>query len=141
MEKKSIFSTFLSWLQTTEMFARPLKQLPGQWQLFEYFFDSKDELLNIKKEDLENNNQSLKIEINENNQFLFLSNLPVSLFQNIEKGEWSVTQNFITFLHPKNFRNNIEFQFAFEKGNLKILKKDGFGKIEFFGFFRKLNSD
>lgn len=141
MEIKTVFSAFSSWLQTTEMFARPAKQLPGQWQLFEYFVDSKDELLNFKQEYLKENNRSLKIEIFENNQFLFQSNLPISIFQNLEKGEWSMSKNYITFIHPDNFRNNIEFQFAFEKGNMKLLKKDGFGKIEFFGFFRKLNID
>lgn len=138
MEKKTVFSTLLSWLQSTEMFARPSKQLPGKWQLYEYFIDAKDELLNFKADGLKENNQSLDIEIDEENQFFFKSNLPISMFQNIEKGEWSISKNFITFIHPENFRNNIEFQFAFEKGNLKLLKKDGFGKIEFFGFFKKV---
>lgn len=138
MEKKTVFSTLLSWLQSTEMFARPSKQLPGKWQLYEYFIDAKDELLNFKADGLKENNQSLDIEIDEENQFFFKSNLPISMFQNIEKGEWSISKNFITFIHTENFRNNIEFQFAFEKGNLKLLKKDGFGKIEFFGFFKKV---
>jgi hypothetical protein len=43
---------------------------------------------------------------------------------NLESGEWSVSKNFITLIHPGDFRNNLEFQFAVEKGDLKFLKKD-----------------
>jgi hypothetical protein len=32
----------------------------------------------------------------------------------------------------------MEYQFAVEKGNLRLLKKDFTGKIELFGFFRKV---
>ncbi len=137
MEKKTVFSTLMNWLRSTEMFARPSKLLPGKWQLFEYYMDSEDELLNFKAEVLKANSQSLQIEIEETNQFLFRVNLPVPIFQNIEKGEWSISKNFVSFIDSTDFRNTIELQFAFEKGNLKLLKKDGFGKIEFFGFFRK----
>jgi len=140
MEKKTVFSAFLSWLGSSEMFARPVKRLPGKWLLFEYYIDSRDGLLNFKEDMLKEHNQQLEIHLDETNKLVVQSNLPVSLFQEITKGEWGVVKNFITFIHPDDYRKNVEFQFAFEKNNLKLLKKDGFGKIEFFGFFKKVQA-
>ena len=138
MEKNAVFSNFMNWLGTTEIFARPSKQLPGKWQLFEYYVDSDKELLNFKEESLKENKMVMKIEFSENGEFVRDSNLPITILQNIEDGEWSISKNFVSLIHQTNFRNNIEFQFAFEKGNLKLLKKDKLGKIIFFGFFKRL---
>ena len=139
MEKKSVFSVFRNWLGATEMFARPSKRLPGKWQLFEYFFDSETELINMKEQELKAENQYLKFEFEEE-YYKLKSNLSIQLIQNIENGNWSFTKNFITLIQPEDFRKNIEFQFAIDKGVLKLLRKDAFGKIEFFGFFRKVDS-
>lgn len=140
MTIKTFFLKFVDWLKSPEVFGSISKKIPGKWLLFEYYIDSKDELLNFTEEDLKEHNQSLHIEILSDESFYWTCNLPVSLFQNIESGKWSRAKNYITFIQPDNFRDNVEFQFAFEKGNLKLLKKDAFGKIEFFGFFKKLNS-
>jgi len=136
MEKKTGFSTFINWLGTTEMFARPSKRLPGRWQLFEFYVDTEDKLQNYKEKSLSDNKMSLNLEFKEDGKFSRESNLPVAVIQNIEAGEWSVEKNFVTLIDPGNFRNNVEFQFAFEKDTLKLLKKDKLGKIEFFGFFK-----
>lgn len=137
MEKKSVFSVFRNWLSTTEMFARPAKKLPGKWQLSEYFFDSDTELVNIKEQQLKAETQFLEFEFEEE-IFKLKSNLSIQLIQNIENGNWGITKNFITLIYPGDFRKNVEFQFAIEKGILKLLRKDALGKIEFFGFFRKI---
>jgi len=136
MEKKTGLSTFINWLVTTEMFARPSKRLPGKWQLFEFYVDVEEELQNYKEKSLTENKMSLNLEFKEDGKFSRESNLPVAVIQNIEAGEWSVAKNFVTLIDPDNFRNNVEFQFAFEKDTLKLLKKDELGKIEFFGFFK-----
>ena len=62
MEKNSVFSRFIKWLGTTEMFARPSKQLPGKWQLFEYYFDSEKDLNHITEPQLKKLNESWEIE-------------------------------------------------------------------------------
>ena len=139
MELKSVFITIFQWLKTTEMFARPSKQLPGKWQLFEYYFDSEKELNHITEQELNAVNERWIIEFKEEENYIQESKLPVSLISNIENGSWSISKNYITLIHPENFRNNIEFQFAIDKGILKLLKKDAFGKIEFFGFFKNSN--
>ena len=54
MEKKTGISAIMNWLGTTEMFARPSKQLPGKWQLFEYYVDTDEKLLNFNEELLKN---------------------------------------------------------------------------------------
>lgn len=141
MEKKTILHTFLNWLKTTEMFARPAKQLPGEWQLFEYYIEREKELEHITEESLKLKEQQWDIKFTEDQEYFHRSNLSVSLIASIENGSWSISKNFITLIDPQNFRNNIEFQFAIEKGNLRLLKKDAFGKIEFFGFFRKMESN
>ena len=139
MEKKTGFSTFIKWLGRTEMFARPSKRLPGKWQLIEFYVDAEEKLQNFKEASLKKNKMSLNLEFRDDGKFSRESNLPVTVFQNIEVGEWSVAKNFVTLIDPDNFRNNAEFQFAFEKETLKLLKKDKLGKIEFFGFFKQLD--
>ncbi|NOR75224.1 MAG: hypothetical protein GQ525_08690 [Draconibacterium sp.] len=139
MNKTLIIAKINSFLQSTEMFARPSKQLPGKWQLFEYYIDEVKELKHVNSEMLTSGKQNWDIEFTENGKYTHSCNLPISLILEIENGSWSTSKNFITLNHPSNFRKNVEFQFAFEKDNLKLLKKDTFGKIEFFGFFRKLN--
>lgn len=137
MKKITAFTNFLNWIKTTEMFARPSKQLPGKWNLFEYYIEKEGDLIHIKEEQLKAENLQWQIDFLEDEKFKHNSNLNVSLLSNIEDGTWSVSKNFITLIHPQDFRNNVEFQFAIEKGDLKLLKKDELGKIEFFGFFRK----
>lgn len=138
MEKRKVLSSFLTWLGTTEMFNRPSKSLPGKWQLFEYYIEPDDELLHFKENQLSENKHTLNIEFQEE-VYLKESNIGIDFIDNMENGHWSVSKNFLTFIHPQDFRKNVEFQFAFEKQILKLLRKDAFGKIEFFGFFKSVS--
>ncbi|WP_340111124.1 DUF5004 domain-containing protein [Maribellus mangrovi] len=137
MVPASLFSKFVNWLKSPEGFGSVSKSIPGEWQLYEYYVDLKEDLINLKEADLKNNKESLKIEFSDDEQFEVEAQLPLSVFKEVEKGTWSIHRNFITFIHPSDFRKNIEFQFAFYKGDLKLLKKDEAGKIDFFGFFRQ----
>jgi hypothetical protein len=137
METRKVLTSFLNWLSTTEMFNRPSKSLPGKWQLFEYYIELDDELLHFKENQVSENKRTLNIEFHDE-VYLKESNLGIDFIDNMDNGHWSVSKNFLTFIHPKDFRKNIEFQFAFEKGTLKLLRKDAFGKIQFFGFFRNV---
>lgn len=139
MKVKTIFLSFVNWLKSPEVFGSISKKIPGKWLLFEYYIDSDDQLLNFKDKDLKEKNWSLQLEFRNDGTFVENGELRVILFQDAKQNKWSVSKNFITLIHPENFRNNIEFQFAFEKGNLKLLKKDSFGKIKFFGFFKSAN--
>lgn len=139
MEKESVFAEIFSWLKSSEMFARPVKQLPGKWQLFEYYRDSENGLDHITEENLKLLNENLTMEFFEDEKFVHQKNLSVPILANIENGKWSLSKNYITLLHPSEFRNHVEFQIAIEKKILKLLKKDNFGKIDFFGFFKKLD--
>lgn len=121
------------------MFARPSKLLPGKWQLFEYYVDEGEDLLNFKEEKLKEKQEGWMIEFAADEKFTHQGKLSVDLISGIENGVWSISRNYVTIIHPTNFRNNVEFQFAIEKNQLKLLKKDAFGKIEFFGFFKRLN--
>lgn len=138
MEYK-FFTSIFNWLKSTEMFARPSKQLPGKWELFEYYIDTEDELLHFTTDQLKDGKLIWNIDFNENENYSHKCNLPVSLISEMKDGIWNISKNYITFLSPENFRNSIEFQFAIEKKTLKLLKKDPFGKIEFFGFFNKIH--
>ncbi len=138
MKVKTAFSAFLNWIKSSEMFARPSKQLPGKWELFEYFVDKDDDLLNVKESQLKEMREGWTIEFAEEEKFIHEGKLSVDLISGIENGVWSISRNFVTIIHPTNFRNNVEFQFAIERNRLKLLKKDAFGKIQFFGFFKKL---
>lgn len=120
------------------MFARPSKQIPGKWHLVEYYVETGDELKNIDEARLKAGKEFWDIQFTIEKNYTHQCNLPVTLVSVIENGTWSISKNYITFIHPMNFRNNVEFQFAIEKETLKMLKKDAFGRIEFFGFFRKM---
>ena len=137
MGVKNRFKNFLAWLKSTEMFARPSRQIPGKWHLTEYYTESGEELQNIKESQLKAGNKFWNIELTIENKFYHKCNLPVWQITKIKNGNWSISKNYITLLSSDNSRNNIEFQFAIEKGNLKLLKKDALGRIEFFGFFSK----
>lgn len=137
MAEISFFSKFIHWLQSTEMFARPSKQLPGKWQLFEYFVEKNGELKNLKQQQLTELNLSWDIEFGTDNQFVHSNGLNLNLIQSIENGKWKLQKNFLE-LASKNSKP-VSFQFAIEKEQLKLLKKDETGQIEFFGFFRRIS--
>jgi hypothetical protein len=137
MQKRINLSGIWKWLGATEMFARPSKKLPGKWVLFEFYTEPGKELIHKTTEQLKAEKIFWEIEFNTEEKYIHHSNLNVPVIEKITDGTWSRSKNFITLLHPDNFRDNVEFQFAIEKDNLKLLKKDSLGRIEFFGFFRK----
>jgi hypothetical protein len=139
MATKSFFQKCKNWLQNTEMFERPRKKLAGRWQLFEYYIDAGEELLHFEERELTLSKDVMTLEIHDEGKYANVSTLSIEAIQRLQGGEWSTSKNYITFLDPENFRNHVEFQYAFEKGNLKLLRKDTFGKIEFFGFFKPLD--
>lgn len=119
------------------MFARPSRQIPGRWKLFEYYTEPENELLHVTEEQLTNENLGWEIEFDSEGKVLQKINLPVQFLNKEVSYNWSITKNYITLLHPADFRQNEEFQFAIDKGILKLLKKNSTGKIELFGFFRR----
>ena len=139
MNRTSFIAKINKLLQSTEMFTRPSKQIPAKWQLFEYYFDEPEKLNRVTEEQLKTAKQSWIIEFTEDGRYIHNSNLSVQFIAILENGTWSVSKNFIALIHPKDFRKNVEFQFAIDKGILKLLRKDKIGKIDFFGFFRKLD--
>jgi hypothetical protein len=120
------------------MFARPSKQIPGKWELVEYYIEKGNELLNLKKDQLKANSELWNIEFTVENKFFHKCNLPVWQITKVTNGNWSISKNYITIMSSENEGNNIEFQFAVEKEKLKLLKKDALGRIEFFGFLNKI---
>jgi len=140
MKINSIISKLSDFLQSSEMFARPSQQIPGKWDLYEYYTENESDLKHVKEEFLNSENLFWNMEFLDDEKYMADSNLSLTIISSIEKGTWSISKNFITLEHPEDSKKNVEFQFAIEKENLKILKKDTLGKIDFFGFFRRRNS-
>ena len=138
MGNKISFSALFNWLNSTEMFARPSKRIPGKWSLKEFYFEPENELLHFSEDRLKNENLFWELEFSGAGQFIHHSHLSIPLIDNMDSGHWSRSRNFITLAHPANSEKKIEFQFAVEKDILKLLKKDSLGRIQFFGFFRKM---
>lgn len=132
-----IFNTILNWLKSSEIFARPSKQIPGKWELVEYYIEKGNDLNNFKESQLKANNEFWQIEFTSDFEFRHENNLPVWQISKVKNGNWNFSKNFITLTSAENMANHIEFQFAIEKNTLKLLKKDALGRIEFFGFFNK----
>jgi len=131
------YNVILNWLKSTEMFARPSKQIPGKWELVEYYIEKGNELLNIKEKQLKERSEFWHIEFKTDFNFLHENYLPVWQINKVKNGSWSTSKNYISITSSENVRNYIEFQFAIEKETLKLLKKDALGRIEFFGFFNR----
>ncbi len=121
------------------MFAKPSKQIPGKWELVEYYIEKGNELHNIKEPQLKVNHEFWQIEFTDEREFVHENYLPVWQISKVNNGNWSISKNFITLVSAENKVNNIEFQFAVEKDILKLLRKDALGRIEFFGFFKRNN--
>jgi len=138
MKIKSVYTEFVNWLKSTEMFARPSRQVPGRWQLFEYYTEPENELIHVEEEQLKQETLGWEIEFGSGGSFSQKTNLPVQYLNGEKSCRWNIANNYITLLHPADFRLNEEFQFAIDKGILKLLKKSSTGKIELFGFFRRV---
>lgn len=139
MRRQAIFTSVFQWLKKTEMFARPSKQLPGKWRLFEYYTEKSGELVNVKETQLKQQDIFWEIEFEEDGRFQQKSGLTIKFLEGIESSGWLVSKNFITLIYRDDANRNEEFQFAIVNDKLKLLKKDTSGKIIFFGFFRRLN--
>ncbi len=138
MKKKFSFTSILNWLKSTEMFARPSRQILNSWQLVEYYIETENELRNITENQLKADGEFWNIEFTPEKTYSKNSNLPVTLISEIKNGNWAVSKNYITLISSGESVESFEFQFAIENKILKLLKKDATGRIDFFGFFRKV---
>ena len=137
MKTTAAFRNLISWLKTTELFFNPDRFLPGRWVLYEYYSEPGKELIHVQEKELLEEKQTWTIEFTSDKKFDCKTNLPVHFISGITTGIWKRSKNFISFIDSLNPTHTLEFQFAFEKENLKLLKKDAQGKIEIFGFLRK----
>jgi hypothetical protein len=138
MKKSSAMTLFLHWLKTTEMFSRPSRQVPGRWQLYEFYYEPEGQLIHVEKEDLSVKNIRWEIIINRDGKFSQQSNLAVKFLNGMSDCRWSLSGNYIKLTHPVNEKEHEEIQFAVVKDNLRLLKKESDGKIRFFGFFSRI---
>lgn len=136
MTKNNFLKKFLSWLQTTEMFARPVKLLPGKWTLEEYYTENKGVLENFKSNDLKQQNREMIFHFFPDQSFQIQTTLINPGFNGLFEGIWEIQKNYISLI-DQSTKQYSEFQFAIVKGKLKLLKKDRAGAIVFFGFFAK----
>jgi len=113
--------------------------LPGKYKLYEYYSETEKELVHVEETKVTSEKLMWDVEFLEGGGFFSSSNLDIPLVAGIEATRWSKLRNFVTLLDPGDFRKNVEFQYAFEKGNLKLLKKDKAGKILIFAFFNRIS--
>jgi len=138
MKKIISFISVINWLKSTEMFARPSKQIPGKWHLVEYYTETESELRNISENQLKADSEFWNIEFTAEKKYSQNCNLAVSIISEIKNGNWNISKNYITLSPTGEMIESVEFQFAIEKEMLRILKKDNLGRIGFFGFFKRM---
>ncbi len=136
----STFSKLRLWLASPEVFGSITQKIPGHWHLYEYYRDWNDELLHVQEKELLSRAESMELTFSADEKFSLVACLPVPILPHEAKGCWRVHRNFIRLTGADDFRTGLEFQFAFEKDTLKLLKKDESGHIEFFGFFRQADT-
>lgn len=137
MGTKSLIKRIAEWSHLFAGFESNEERIVGKWQLYEYYVDTADGLKNYKEEELVASKIMLVLSLLESGEILLGGKFPVANFCNIEEGKWRISRNYITFFSHNNSLEAVEFQFAFEKGNLKLLNKNKEGEIRFFGFFKK----
>jgi len=139
MNIESHFSNFISWLGNTELFERPLRQIPGKWQLYEYYIEPENRLIHFKEDQLINENLYWEIEFAEEEQLFQKTNILLPFSNETGELKWKRSGIYITFIDSGSSWENIQFRYAVAKSELRLLKKDTSGKIEFFGFFKRIN--
>jgi hypothetical protein len=132
------YTSAINWFKTSAVFKRPFKLLPGHWQLVEYFIEPGDELIHIQEHELKEKKQIWNIDFTTDNKYFHECNLNVALLLDITNGHWKTSRNFIVFTSSEKQGGFVEFQFAINNEQLKLLKKDAKGRIEFFGFFNRI---
>jgi hypothetical protein len=133
------FIKIIEWIKNSEMFFNPVKVLPGRWQLFEFYTEPALELIHMEESQLKAENLFWNIEFSDDRVFSQKSNLNFPVIHSDLTGTWSRNGNYIIIKSTgEKYSYSIEFQFALDKEKLKLLKKDKLGKIEIFGFFRKI---
>ncbi len=137
--KNNFIIKILNWLKSTELFARPSQQIPAKWNLEEYYLDTDQELVHVTGLQLKEKKQFFSIEFFEDNSYQHQNNLKVPVVKNIQNGEWVISRNYIKLNSSEGNEALIEFQFAIVKEQLKLLKKDSEGRIEFFGIFHQVS--
>jgi len=136
MGKNKIVPKIIKWLQSSEMFARPSKQIPGKWRLDEYYFETKDGLNHLPEPKLRESGQSWNIDFSPENRLNHVCSLPLPLLQNLTDCNWRIYRQFL-YIIPAS-QETIKFQYAIDKEQLRLLKKNVTGQIEFFGFFNRI---
>jgi hypothetical protein len=113
--------------------------LQGSWKLFEYYTEYNCDLTNFKEPQITAEKITWDLEFIDGGKYKQHTSLKIPIIEALGAGTWSRERNYVTIIHPADFRQNVEFQFAFEKGNLKLLKKDVMGKIIVFAFFKRVS--
>lgn len=120
------------------MFARPSREIPGRWQLVEYYSESSGNLINRKEPQLKDEKTICEVNFGENGDFYQNSNLQEGVFSRSKFSRWKHARNYVILAYSDQpDEKNEVFQFAIENGILKLLKKNVNGQIDFFGFFRR----
>lgn len=137
MTVKSSFLKLCAWLTSPGVFGSPVQKIPGKWHLYEYYRDWNEELQHVREQALQSRAESMILTFSADEKFCLAACLPIPFLAYENEGTWRVRRNFIHLQDSRDSGERIEFQFAFEKDTLKLLKKDESGRIEFFGFFRQ----
>lgn len=137
MKMISTLAKLRLWLASPEVFGAISQKVPGEWHLYEYYRDWSEELVHVQEQELQVRTESMTLTFAADEKFRLAARLPISFLPHEKEGIWSVRRNFISLVDSNNSMGSIDFQFAFEKDTLKLLKKDENGRIEFFGFFRQ----
>ena len=113
--------------------------LLGSWELFEYYMDQNDRLLHIKEDQIKRDKMKWNLSFLEKGKFTNETNLFIPFFKKLEANRWIKSRNFVTLSEIDSLDPGITFQFAFDKGILKLLQKNKLGKIEIFAFFKRIS--
>jgi len=138
MQRSRIIPAIFQWLQSTELFSRPSRQIRGRWALFEFYVEPGEVLIHRDEKQLRDEKLFWEIEIAAGGSFRQRTNIPGGFLPAVTACQWRCSKNFLLLSDPGNPENKREYQFAIDRGILKLLKKRVSGKIEVFAFFRPM---
>ncbi len=114
--------------------------LLGEWKVFEFYFDSKNILHHVEKDQLESEGNFWNISFLELGILKMNVMLPAQSVKGVNANKWSRKRNYITLFDGNCPDDSNTFQYAIDNGVLKLLKKEDSGRIEIFAFFERVDS-
>ena len=134
---KRMTTGIINFIQKKVKVYKDRNSLLGSWGLDEFYTDQGGQLLHVDQQKLKSENHLWELSFFEKGRLKHSSNLGIQGLQDIGFRQWKRERNYVALMADNPLKVCIRYQFAIDKGILKLLKKEKNGAIVIFAFFKK----